>query len=166
MSEDREAGAPPRSAAALARYAALADLFDRAFRVPGTRWRFGLDALLGLVPGLGDAAGALMGAYGVLVARRLGAPAAIQARMLGNLAIDALAGAVPIAGDLVDFAFKAHVRNRRLLERWLAQPHTVHRRSRGLLLGAALVLLAILALSVWLAFAVLAAIARWLGGAG
>lgn len=165
MDETHPKGLSSRAAAALARYTSIADLFDQAFRVPGTRWRFGLDALLGFIPGLGDAAGALLGAYGLLVARQLGAPTSVQARMLGNLALDALAGAVPIAGDLFDFAFKAHVRNRLLLERWLERPQPVRRRSRATLLLVLLALLAILGGTLWLAIAVLRALFGWIGGA-
>lgn len=136
---------------ALSRYTLLTQLFDQAFRVPGTSWRFGLDALLGLVPGAGDLAGALVGAYGIIVARQLGAPAAVQLRMLLNLAVDALVGAIPLAGDLFDFAFKAHVRNRVLLERWLMQPHRTHRSSVLSLVAVLLGLIAIVFGTVWLA---------------
>ena len=105
----------------LARYNVIANLLDQAFRVPGTKLRFGLDPILGLIPGAGDLATALLGAYGVIVARQLGAPKHVQGRMLLNLGIDALAGSVPVIGDLFDFGFKAHVRNRVLLEKWLAK---------------------------------------------
>jgi hypothetical protein len=105
----------------LERYTILANLLDQAWRVPGTKLRFGLDPILGLVPGAGDLITALLGVYGVLVARQLGAPKHVQGRMLLNLGIDALAGSVPVLGDLFDFGFKAHVRNRVLLEKWLAQ---------------------------------------------
>src|SRR5688572_30632704 len=81
----------------------LARIFDQAFRVPGTSWRFGIDALFGFIPGLGDIAGGIVAVYALRVARQLGAPASIQLRMLGNIAIDALVGAVPFFGDLFDF---------------------------------------------------------------
>jgi hypothetical protein len=132
-----------RGGAGLARYTFLTHLLDQAFRVPGTRWRFGLDAIVGLVPGAGDIAGALVGLYGVWVARQLGAPASLLARMLGNLATDAVAGAVPLIGDLFDFAYKPHVRNVVLIERWLASPHSVRRRSTLMLLVIPLALVAI-----------------------
>ncbi len=139
----------------LARYALLTNLFDQAFRVPGTRWRFGLDAIIGLIPGAGDIAGALVGLYGVWVARQLGAPASLLTRMIGNLGLDAVAGAVPLVGDLFDFAYKPHVRNLVLIERWLATPHVVRKRSRVMLLVIPVVLIAIVAGVVWLTVAAL-----------
>lgn len=150
--------------AALARFRRLADLFDNAFPIPGTRWRFGLDAVLGLVPGVGDIAGAAFALYGLWVARRVGAPPAVQVRMLGHIAVDVLAGTVPVVGDVIDIAYKAHVRNRRLLDRWLARPHQVHRQTKLALIGvpvAALVGLAgVCALSLWS----FVALVRWLAG--
>ena len=110
-------------------------LFDQAFGVPGTRFRFGLDALFGLVPGLGDLAGAVVAVYAVQVARRLRAPSEIQLHMLSNIALDALVGSVPILGDIFDFVFKAQTRNLALLDDWMATPHQTARRSkRGLIL--------------------------------
>ncbi len=108
----------------------IARLFDQAFRVPGTSWRFGVDALLGFVPGLGDIAGGIVAVYALRVARQLGAPASIQLRMLGNIAIDAIVGSVPFFGDLFDFAFKAQTRNLALLEQWRKIPARTARRSR------------------------------------
>jgi hypothetical protein len=119
----------------LARLRAIARLFDQAFPLPGTRYRFGIDALFGLVPGLGDLIGAVVAAYALHVARTLRAPAAIQMHMLGNIAIDALVGTIPVIGDAFDFVFKAQTRNLALLERWLELPHATERRSRlGLIL--------------------------------
>jgi hypothetical protein len=107
-------------------FSIIARLLDAQFRVPLTRWRFGLDGILGLIPGAGDIATALVGAYGLVVAWKLGAPASIHIRMALNLLVDAGVGSIPIAGDLFDFAFKANIRNERLLMRWLearARPH-------------------------------------------
>jgi len=129
--------------------AALSHLLDRAFRVPGTQWRFGLDALIGLVPGIGDFIGSLIGAYSLWIAQRLGAPGAVQARMVLNLAIDGIVGLVPFAGDLFDFAFKAHSRNHALLSRWLQAPHEARRSSRMVLVVSAILLLALLGGAVW-----------------
>lgn len=106
--------------AALRRVEGLAWLLDSAIVVPGLQRRIGLDALLGLVPVVGDALGGMLGAWIVLEAWRLGAPLRVIARMIGNLAIDTGVGAVPIAGDLFDAAWAANRRNAALLREWLA----------------------------------------------
>ena len=105
----------------LQRYSIIARLLDSQFRVPFTRWRFGLDGLVGLLPGAGDIATALVGAYGLVVAYQLGAPASIHMRMALNLLLDAGIGFIPVVGDLFDFAFKANIRNERMLLRWLEE---------------------------------------------
>jgi hypothetical protein len=148
----------------LARYRALAQLLDAAFRVPGTNWRFGIDPLLGLVPGLGDGIGALLGGYGIVVARRLGAPAAVQAHMLLNVTFDLVSGVVPVAGDAVDFFFQSNRRNLALLERWNRAPHAAHRQSVFTLVAIATALvLAILATAAIGWFAI-RAVVRLFGG--
>ena len=134
----------------LRHYLWLTRLLDQAFVVPGTPWRFGLDPLLGLLPGAGDLVGAFIGAYGVWLAGQLGAPSAVIGRMLVNLFIDTAVGAIPFAGDLFDFAFKANTRNRVLLERWLADPRGSRRSSRAFLAVLACVLVALLGGFVWL----------------
>ncbi|HEX8901865.1 DUF4112 domain-containing protein [Vitreimonas sp.] len=97
----------------------LAEWLDSRFEIPGTRLRFGFDSIIGLIPGIGDLATTFLGAYIVLRARELGAPPLMQARMVLNLAIDALVGAIPLLGDIFDLAFKSHVRNVRMLLRHL-----------------------------------------------
>jgi hypothetical protein len=94
----------------------IADLLDNAFLVPGTSYRVGLDPILGLLPGLGDLVSPLFAIGMLLQARQLGVPRVVQLRMLINVAIDALVGAVPIAGDLFDFAWKSNDKNLALLE--------------------------------------------------
>ncbi len=101
----------------LARLDALANLMDSAVVIPGTGVRFGADALIGLVPGIGDAVSAGISCMIILEARRMGAPGHVIARMLGNVAIDGLIGVVPLFGDLFDLAFRANLRNMRLLRR-------------------------------------------------
>jgi hypothetical protein len=133
---------------------AIAQLFDQAFPIPGTKWRFGLDALFGLVPGLGDIAGALVAVYALRIARRVNAPPAVQLHMLSNVALDAVIGMVPILGDLFDFAFKAQTRNLALLEAYVATPHKAALRSRrGLFL---------MALATFIVFSTLTALGLWM----
>ena len=140
----------------LERLRAIALLFDQAFAVPGTRWRFGMDALFGLIPGLGDLVGAMVGVYALHVARRLRAPAAIQLNMLANIALDALIGTVPLLGDVFDFVFKSQTRNLALLDAWVDTPHETTRRSvRGLLwvpLAVLLVFITLTIVGVWVLF--------------
>jgi uncharacterized protein DUF4112 len=122
----------------------LAELWDSAFRIPGTSVRVGLDPIVGLVPGIGDAAGALVSAYIVLEAARFDVPGTTLLHMLANVAIDALLGTVPVIGDIFDVTWRANLRNVALIERHLADPHGARRASRGwlLLVIAVLVLLA------------------------
>lgn len=95
---------------------------DAAVEVPGLRTKVGLDALLGVVPVVGDVVSAGIGLYLVAQARELGASRRLQARMIGNLLLDVAIGAVPIAGDIADVFFRAHRRNLRLLQRELREP--------------------------------------------
>src|SRR5919112_6767794 len=114
----------------LARARTLARLLDSAAKVPGTRIRFGADAVLGLIPGLGDVGGAALAGYLVILAQRLGVPRAVVLRMLANVAVDTLGGTVPLIGDLFDVAFKSNLRNVALLERALERPAATTRTSR------------------------------------
>jgi Domain of unknown function (DUF4112) len=115
----------------------LAHLLDDRFRIPGTPYRIGLDGLIGLVPGLGDAVTTLLSLYIVLEARRLGLPLTKLGRMGLNVGVDAVLGAVPVLGDLFDVAFKANRRNLALLLDHLdAERRTRHGRRREALVDA------------------------------
>ena len=133
---------PSEPADPLARARTLARLLDSAVRVPGTGIRFGADAVIGLIPGLGDIGGAALAGYLVILAQRLGVPRAVVLRMLANVAVDTLGGTVPLIGDLFDVAFKSNLRNVALLERALERPAATTRTSRlmvaGTILGLAL----------------------------
>src|ERR1051326_1992470 len=112
--------AQPRSRAErVARLDALATLLDTAFIIPGTNIRFGFDAMIGLVPGIGDAITTLISLYIVREARELGAPRLLVARMLANVAIDGVIGAVPFLGDAFDVMWRANRRNVALLRKHL-----------------------------------------------
>lgn len=107
---------PIAQAARLVRLRRLAWLVDGAFRLPGTKFRFGLNSLIGLTPGAGDAALAALSLYIVWEAHALGLPRQKLTKMLGNVGIEAVAGAVPILGDLFDMTFKANLRNLAIIE--------------------------------------------------
>lgn len=112
----RDAGVDER----LARLDRFADLLDSRFRIPGTGLRFGLDGVIGLIPGIGDTATAAASLYVVVQARELGCGNWTLVRMLGNVAVDGVLGSVPLLGDIFDFAWKANRRNIRLLREDLA----------------------------------------------
>lgn len=128
---------------------ALAWLLDNAIRLPGG-FRIGLDAIIGLVPFLGDAAGVLLSAFIVRQAARLGAPRSLLMRMAMNVAIEGLVGMIPLAGDLFDAAWKANQRNARLLGNYLDNPIKTTRSSRLLVGGLLLVLVLFTALMLTL----------------
>jgi hypothetical protein len=100
----------------LDRLRTIARLLDARFGIPGTGLRFGLDSLLGLIPGLGDGATALVSLYILVEAHRLGVRPVTLARMTGNVALDLGLGAVPVLGDIFDFFWKSNLRNVELLE--------------------------------------------------
>lgn len=126
----------PELGRALARVRRLAALWDEAVRIPILGRRVGLDALVGLVPGVGDVVGLAVSLYPLLLAAGLGAGVAVVARMALNVGIDAAVGAIPLLGDVFDVAWKANSRNRDLLESWAVSPESARRRSR-LTLGIA-----------------------------
>lgn len=109
-----------RDWARIRRLERLANLLDDRFRIPGTRWRFGWDAIIGLVPGVGDAAGAACATYIIAEAARLGVPRGVILRMLANMGVDAALGLIPLVGDLFDARYKANRRNVDLLLRHLS----------------------------------------------
>ena len=137
----------------------VARLLDSAFVVPGTEMRIGLDPLLGLVPGLGDLASPLFAIALLWQSRDLGIPRVVQLRMIFNVAIDALVGLLPVAGDLFDFAWKANNKNIALLERYAYEQR---RPSAGdwLFVIGAIVLLVIIAAVPFLLTGWLIAVAR------
>lgn len=103
----------------LKRLEAVAKILDVAFVLPGTKVRYGVDGIIGLIPVVGDIIATGLSLWVVHEARALGAPWHILARMLGNVAFQGAVGTVPIAGDAIDVLFRANMRNARLLRKWL-----------------------------------------------
>jgi hypothetical protein len=128
----------------------LARLLDSALPIPGTRFRFGLDAIIGVVPGIGDAIGAIFSVYIVFQAGRLGAPRATLLRMMANIAIDTIIGEIPLLGDIFDVGWQANTRNLALLDQHLKEPAAGLRGSRQTLFLVAVILLVILAVVIGL----------------
>lgn len=93
----------------------LSYIMDASIGIPGTKFRFGLDSLIGLVPAIGDFAGVGISVYILMRARELGLPKRTLLKMIGNIAADGLLGTVPVAGDLFDAAFRANQRNVKLV---------------------------------------------------
>lgn len=112
----------PETDAALRRLERLAWLLDASIGIPGTRFRFGIDPLIGLIPGIGDVAGGALSAFLVYEAWRLGAPPRLLARMVANVAAEMAIGAVPLAGDVFDAWYKANQRNVAILRAYLDPP--------------------------------------------
>jgi hypothetical protein len=104
----------------------LVDLMDSRFQIPGTKIRVGLDAILGLVPGIGDGVSALVSAFIFQRLRKHDLPWHTQARMVGNILLDFTLGAVPLVGDLLDIGFKANRANISL-----ARKHVARSRARA-----------------------------------
>ncbi|MFT4045729.1 MAG: DUF4112 domain-containing protein [Solimonas sp.] len=147
------AATQPGLHATRARLHRVARFLDSGIAVPGTSWRIGVEALIGLIPGIGDLAGALLGSYFVVEALRVRAPRGTIGRMVGNILLDLLLGLVPVAGDIADFAFKSNQRNLRLLDRHLDDrlglARRAARRGRGGWMALALLVLALLAVLAW-----------------
>jgi hypothetical protein len=114
----------PQDEARLKRIRLLSRLLDEQFCIPGTTYRVGLDGMLGLIPGVGDAAGALLSTYILYEAIRLGAPSTVLLRMIANIGIDAVGGAIPVVGDIFDMAWKTNKKNAALLHAYLASQRT------------------------------------------
>lgn len=133
----------------------LAWLLDSSIPIPGTRLTIGLDAVIGLVPLLGDLIGVALSGFIVAEASRLGAPRALLLRMSFNVAVDGVVGVVPFAGDVFDAAWKANQKNVRLLEAWLDHPHKAERASRIFMAALALAAAAFAALCFYGLYALL-----------
>jgi len=140
----------------------FAFFMDEAFTVPGTRMRVGFDALIGLIPGVGDIIGSLLSTWIIAGALRHRVPTAIIVRMVFNIAIDLIFGAVPVAGDVFDFLFEENMKNMRLLEK-----HRDRRRpprSTAAIAATAIVILLFFVLLSLAAVAGVVALGLWIIG--
>jgi len=131
----------------------MAWFLDNSIPVPGMGgYRVGIDGLIGLIPGIGDAFGAVLSTYILGEAARLGVPKSVLLRMLFNIAIDSIVGLIPFAGDIFDMAWKSNLRNVKLLDNYLDNPRTTTRSSRfvafGIVTTALLIVLFVFALGI------------------
>ena len=108
----------------------LAWLMDSYFRIPSTQIRFGLDGLIGLIPGFGDALGAVISSHILTQAAQMGVPKSILLKMAFNIGFDAILGIIPVIGDVSDIVWKANQRNVQLLNDYLNQPEETVIHSR------------------------------------
>jgi hypothetical protein len=138
----------------------LAWLLDNSIPVPGTGGRrFGIDALIGFVPVVGDIFGGLMSVIVVWRGSRMGLPRIVVLRMLTNAAVDFVVGAVPLAGDAFDLWFKVNERNLGLIRRHLERPETSTRNDWLVVIGFLAAIVLLLAAAVWLLIEVISTIA-------
>ena len=135
------------------RVARLAWLLDSAFEIPGTRFRIGVEPIVGLLPGIGDVLSGVFGGYIVLEALMAGVPRIVVARMAVNVLLDMTVGAIPLLGDAFDFVYKSNTRNVRLFERYVSDPGQDTRGSWlffGVIMGAIVfVLVGALLVAAW-----------------
>lgn len=143
-----------QASASLKRLKQMSHLLDNAIAVPGTKVRFGLDPILGVLPGGGDVLTGLMSVYIVFEGARMGLPAPTLGRMGFNIVLDTLTGLVPILGDLFDVTWKANAQNVALLEKHVANPVPSRAADKVfallIIVGLVALVLGMAALSVWL----------------
>jgi hypothetical protein len=143
----------------------LALIMDEFVRLPGTSFKVGLDPLIGLLPGFGDTGSALVSAFALIQAARLGVPKVLLARMSLNILINELIGIIPIFGDAFSFWFKSNARNYQLIKGFIASPSRMARRSDWVFVIGVLVLLAgIVGCGLFVTFLFLRMIAKLLTG--
>ena len=119
----------PSKLATLNRLRKFSRLLDSAIGIPGTKFRFGLDPILGLIPGAGDFLGTALSAYLVVEAARLGVPKETLVKMVSNIVLESAVGTVPVIGDLFDAAWKANTKNFELVEAHLNIPQAVEKKN-------------------------------------
>jgi Domain of unknown function (DUF4112) len=141
----------------------LAVIMDNLLRVPGTQFRFGLDPLIGLVPGFGDTGSAIVSAMALIAAARRGLPKILLARMSLNILINEAVGIIPIVGDAFSFWFKSNARNYELLKKFSAAPRRSTASDWAFVIFVLAALVVILAVSLAVSFWLLYSLAKLLG---
>ncbi len=139
----------------------ISRFMDSSIRLPGG-YRIGWDGIIGLIPGIGDVVGMGISLYILMGAVRLGASRTTVLRMLGNIGVETVVGAVPVLGDVFDLAFKANSRNMRILQSQQIDPAATHRKSSAGLIMALLVIAVSFLLTAWAILSLVAGLFGWI----
>jgi len=138
----------------------LAYIMDEVVRVPGTKFRFGLDPLIGLIPGIGDTSSALVSAFALVQAVRLGVPKVLLMRMALNVLVNEVIGVVPVVGDAFSFWFKSNARNYEIIKTHRLGSSVAKKSDWLFVLGFLVVLVAVVCVGIAISLLALAALGR------
>lgn len=133
-----------------------AEILDNKFRIPGTKIRFGVDAVIGLFPYVGDVLTFLVSGFLVIVIARYGINSKLMLKMLGNIWVDGMFGTVPFFGDIFDLRYKANLKNVRLVKEYIAED-----KHKGSAWGMVLLILFIIGLMIVLSIILIWKISQW-----
>jgi hypothetical protein len=142
----------------------LALIMDEIIRVPGTNFRFGLDPLIGLIPGIGDTSSAVVSGFALIQAVRLGVPKVLLMRMALNILVNEVIGVIPVVGDAFSFWFKSNARNYEIIKHHRLGTSIPRRSDWLFVIGVLLALFLIVCVGIAISFLVLGAIARFIFG--
>src|SRR3954468_12430172 len=140
----------------------LALIMDEVIRIPGTKFRFGLDPLLGLIPGIGDTSSALVSSFALIQALRVGVPKILLMRMAGNILVNEVIGIVPVVGDAFSFWFKSNARNYEIIKNHRLGATAPKRSDWLFVVGVLVALFVIVCAGIAVSFLILGALARLL----
>ena len=137
---------------------------DEVIRIPGTKFRFGLDPLLGLIPGIGDTSSALVSAFALIQALRVGVPKILLMRMAGNILVNEVIGIVPVVGDAFSFWFKSNARNYEIIKNHRLGTTPPSRSDWLFVIGVLVALFVVVCVGIAVSFLILGALARLMLG--
>jgi len=138
----------------------IAFIMDEIIRVPGTKFRFGLDPLIGLIPGIGDTSSALVSAFALIQAVRLGVPRVLLMRMTFNILVNEVVGIIPVIGDSFSFWFKSNARNYEIIKNHRLGSSVPRRSDWLFVIGILILLLVIVCAGIAVSFLILGAMVR------
>jgi hypothetical protein len=142
----------------------LALIMDEVIRIPGTKFRFGLDPLLGLIPGIGDTSSALVSSFALIQALRVGVPKILLMRMAGNILVNEVIGIVPVVGDAFSFWFKSNARNYEIIKNHRLGTTPPSRSDWLFVIGVLVALFVVVCVGIAVSFLILGALVRLMLG--